>query len=396
MTRVQMKTPLVEINGDEMTRVLWEMIKEKLILPYIDLKTEYYDLSLSNRDATDDRITTSCAEAIRRLGVGVKCATITANKQRMAEYSLKQMWSSPNATIRSILDGTVFRKPIIVKGIKPFVPAWKQPIIIARHAFGDMYKGVEWYTNEPGKAAMIYYSGESSHLIDICRLDGPGVLQSIYNTDASIYSFANACFQYALSERLSLWFSAKDTISKIYDHHFKDIFQTLYHERYEKDFALSGISYTYMLIDDAVAQAIRSCGGFVWALKNYDGDVISDLVASAYGSLAMMTSVLVSPDQKFEFEAAHGTVTRHYYRHLKGEETSTNPVATIFAWTGAIRKRGELDKTYDLCAFADNLERATLMTIEGGTMTGDIAVLYDGYPNQVSSAQFLQCVANAI
>ena len=349
MTKIRMTTPLVEMDGDEMTRILWRKIKDKLILPYVDLKTEYYDLGLEKRDQTDDRITVESAEATLKYGVAVKCATITPNAQRVEEYHLKQMWKSPNGTIRAILDGTVFRAPVVVKGVSPCVRNWKQPIIIARHAYGDVYKNTEFRVPGKGKAELCYTDEQGQETrLPILDFKGAGIIQGLHNTDASITSFAHACFQYALSVKQDLWFSTKDTISKTYDHHFKDIFAELYETQYKDAFAKAGITYFYTLIDDAVARVIRSEGGFIWALKNYDGDVMSDMIATAFGSLAMMTSVLVSPNGQFEYEAAHGTVTRHYYRYLKGEETSTNPVATIFAWTGALNKRGELDDLPEL------------------------------------------------
>ena len=390
-----MKTPLVEMDGDEMTRILWRQIREELLEPYIDLKTEYYDLSLPNRDATDDKVTEEAAHAIRRLGVGVKCATITPNAQRVEEYKLKQMWKSPNGTIRAILDGTVFRAPIMVRGISPVVKPWKEPITIARHAFGDVYRASEYRVSGPGKAELVF-TGEdgTQERRTIHEFTGPGVLQGQFNLDGSIRSFARSCFQYALDTRQDLWFSAKDTISKQYDHTFKDIFQEIFEGEYQADFNAAGLTYFYTLIDDAVSRVIRSRGGFIWACKNYDGDVMSDMVSTAFGSLAMMTSVLVSPDGKYEYEAAHGTVTRHYYRYLKGERVSTNPVATIFAWTGALAKRGELDGTPELTAFARRLERAVVGTIESGVMTGDLAGLWEGEDpaHSVDSLTFLQAV----
>ena len=397
MAKLQMTTPLVEMDGDEMTRILWQKIKEKLLLPYVELKTEYYDLGLQNRDATDDQVTVDSAMATKKYGVAVKCATITPNGQRMTEYNLKQMWKSPNGTIRALLDGTVFRAPIVVKGVSPCVANWQLPITIARHAYGDVYKNVEFRVPGKGTASLVF-TGEDGQTtsLPIHQFDGPGVLQGLHNLDASIASFAHSCFQYALATRQDLWFSTKDTISKVYDHRFKDVFEELYETRYRKDFEAAGLTYFYTLIDDAVARVIRSKGGFIWALKNYDGDVMSDMIATAFGSLAMMTSVLVSPDGKFEYEAAHGTVTRHYYRHLKGEETSTNPVATIFAWSGALRKRGELDGLADLCAFADKLESATFATIQEGKMTKDLVALYQGEATGLSSNQFLDAVAEKL
>ncbi len=392
-----MKTPLVEMDGDEMTRILWQKIKDKLIVPYVDLKTEYYDLGLKHRDETDDRITVESAEATLKYGVAVKCATITPNAQRVEEYGLKQMWKSPNGTIRAILDGTVFRAPVVVKGISPCVRNWEKPITIARHAYGDVYKNTEYRVTGPGKAELCFTGADGAEIRQtIMQFEGPGIIQGQHNTDRSIASFARSCFNYALSVKQDLWFSTKDTISKIYDHRFKDIFAELYETEFKAAFEAAGIEYFYTLIDDAVARVIRSRGGFIWALKNYDGDVMSDMIATAFGSLAMMTSVLVSPGGQFEYEAAHGTVTRHYYRYLKGEETSTNPVATIFAWTGALRKRGELDGLSDLCAFADRLEKATLATIEGGRMTKDLVSLYEGEATGLNSDAFLDAIAQTM
>jgi len=394
--KIQMKTPLVELDGDEMTRILWKMIKERLIEPFVDLKAEYYDLGLVNRDATGDQVTTDAAEAIKRLGVGVKCATITANKQRVEEYNLKQMWKSPNATIRAILDGTVFRAPIICEGITPYIPGWKKPITIARHAYGDVYKAAEAVVSG-GKTELLLTDGEGKETrLPVHEFDGGGVLMATYNSDASIESFARACFNYALGVRQDLWFSTKDTILKQYDGRFKDIFDNIYAGEYATRFKAAGITYFYTLIDDAVARAVRSGGGFVWALKNYDGDVLSDMVAAAYGSLSMMTSVLASPGGQFEYEAAHGTVTRHYYRHLKGESTSTNPIATIFAWSGALKKRGELDGNSALAAFAGRLERAVMDTLAAGVMTGDLAGLYNGAATAVTSEEFIRSVAGKL
>ena len=390
-----MKTPLVEMDGDEMTRILWQKIKDKLILPYVDLKTEYYDLGLKHRDETDDRVTVESAEATLKYGVAVKCATITPNAQRVEEYGLKQMWKSPNGTIRAILDGTVFRAPVVVKGVSPCVRNWEKPITIARHAYGDVYKNTEYRVPGPGKAELCFTGEDGAEIRQtIMQFEGPGIIQGQHNTDRSIASFARSCFNYALSVKQDLWFSTKDTISKIYDHRFKDIFAELYESEFKAAFEAAGIEYFYTLIDDAVARVIRSRGGFIWALKNYDGDVMSDMIATAFGSLAMMTSVLVSPNGQYEYEAAHGTVTRHYYRYLKGEKTSTNPVATIFAWTGALRKRGELDNLPDLCAFADRLEAATIATIESGTMTGDLAGLWEGETpaKAVDSHAFLEAI----
>lgn len=374
MSKIVMKTPLVEMDGDEMTRIIWKMIKDNLLEPYIDLKTEYYDLGLENRDKTDDEVTTQAAMAIKKYGVGVKCATITPNAQRVTEYNLKKMWKSPNGTIRAILDGTVFRTPIIVDSIKPFVKTWKKPISIARHAYGDVYKNVEYYAKGAGKAELVftYENGEVSRQT-IHDFKDPGIIMGMHNTDESIRSFARSCFNYALEQKQDLWFSTKDTISKVYDHRFKDIFQEVYDNEYKNEFEKNKIEYFYTLIDDVVARIVRSEGGIVWACKNYDGDVMSDMVASAFGSLAMMTSVLVSPDGKYEYEAAHGTVTRHYYKHLKGEETSTNSMATIFAWTGALKKRGELDGIKELSDFAEKIEAASIKTIENGVMTKDLA-----------------------
>ena len=392
-----MKTPLVEMDGDEMTRILWQKIKDKLILPYVDLRTEYYDLGLRHRDETDDRVTVESAEATLRYGVAVKCATITPNAQRVEEYGLKQMWKSPNGTIRAILDGTVFRAPVVVKGISPCVRNWEKPITIARHAYGDVYKNTEYRVPGPGRAELCFTGEDGAESRQtVMQFEGPGILQGQHNTDRSIASFARSCFNYALSVRQDLWFSTKDTISKIYDHRFKDIFAELYETEFKAAFEAAGIEYFYTLIDDAVARVIRSRGGFIWALKNYDGDVMSDMIATAFGSLAMMTSVLVSPGGQFEYEAAHGTVTRHYYRYLKGEETSTNPVATIFAWTGALRKRGELDGLSDLCALADRLEKATLATIEGGRMTKDLVSLYEGEATGLNSDAFLDAIAQTL
>ncbi len=393
MDKLRMTTPLVEMDGDEMTRILWADIKEMLLTPYVDLKTVYFDLGLRHRDETEDQVTVDSALAAKQYGVAVKCATITPNAQRVEEYGLKQMWKSPNGTIRAMMDGTVFRTPILVRGVKPIVRTWEKPITIARHAYGDIYRNVEMAVPGKGKAELVF-TGEDGTVqrSTIFDFKGPGILQGIHNLDSSISSFARACFNYALDIRQDLWFSSKDTISKVYDHHFKDIFQEIFDAEYKAAFEKAGISYFYTLIDDAVARIIRSKGGMIWACKNYDGDVMSDMVATAFGSLAMMNSVLVSPDGKYEYEAAHGTVTRHYYRYLKGEETSTNPVATIFAWTGALRKRGELDGLQDLSAFAGRLEKAVIDTIEGGVMTGDLALIYEGEAKAVSSRAFLGAV----
>jgi len=376
MSKIQMTTPLVEMDGDEMTRILWQMIKDELLLPYIDLKTEYYDLGLENRNATDDKVTVESAEATKKYGVAVKCATITPNAARMTEYNLKEMWKSPNGTIRAILDGTVFRAPIVVKGIEPNVKTWKKPITIARHAYGDVYKNTEMVIPGPGTVELVYKSadGKEERAL-IHEFKGAGVVQGQHNLDDSITSFAHSCFKFALDTKQDLWFATKDTISKKYDHTFKDIFQDIFDKEYKDKFDAAGIEYFYTLIDDAVARVMKSEGGFIWACKNYDGDVMSDMISSAFGSLAMMTSVLVSPQGYYEYEAAHGTVQRHYYKHLKGEETSTNSVATIFAWTGALRKRGELDNNQELTDFADKLEKACIKTIEDGKMTKDLALI---------------------
>ncbi len=374
MTKIAMKTPLVEMDGDEMTRIIWQIIKDELICPYVDLKTEYYDLGLEYRDKTDDQVTVDSAEATKRLGVAVKCATITPNAQRVEEYHLKQMWKSPNGTIRAMLDGTVFRAPIVVKGIEPVVSCWKKPITIARHAYGDVYKNAEMRIPGPGKVELVYTAADGTETRELVHdFTGAGVVQGMHNLDDSIESFARSCFEYALSTKQDLWFATKDTISKKYDHRFKDVFADLYEAEYKEKFEALGIDYFYTLIDDAVARIMKAEGGFIWACKNYDGDVMSDMLSSAFGSLAMMTSVLVSPHGYYEYEAAHGTVQRHYYKHLKGEPTSTNSVATIFAWTGALRKRGELDGTPELVDFANRLEAATIHTIEAGKMTGDLA-----------------------
>ncbi len=376
MEKIQMKTPLVEMDGDEMTRILWKMIKEELLLPYIDLKTEYYDLGLEHRNETDDQVTMDSARAAAKYGVAVKCATITPNAARMEEYHLKEMWKSPNGTIRAALDGTVFRTPIVVKGIEPCVRNWEKPITLARHAYGDVYKNTELKVDRPGKAELVFTGEDGSQVRELIHnFAGPGILQGIHNTEQSIRSFAKACLNYALDTKQDLWFATKDTISKKYDHTFKDIFQEIYEQEYEEAFENAGIAYFYTLIDDAVARVMKAKGGFIWACKNYDGDVMSDMVSSAFGSLAMMTSVLVSPDGVYEYEAAHGTVQRHYYKYLEGEETSTNSVATIFAWTGALKKRGELDEIPALLAFAEKLEQATVHTIESGRMTKDLALI---------------------
>ena len=376
MEKIRMMTPLVEMDGDEMTRILWKMIKEELLLPFVDLKTEYYDLGLEKRDETNDQITIDAAEATKKYGVAVKCATITPNAARVEEYHLKEMWKSPNGTIRAILDGTVFRAPIIVKGIEPYVKTWKKPITLARHAYGDVYKASEMQIPGPGKVELVYTAEDGSKsAVTVHEFKGPGVVQGMHNLDASIESFARSCFTYALATKQDVWFATKDTISKKYDHHFKDIFQEIFEKEYKEQFDAAGITYFYTLIDDAVARVVKSEGGFIWACKNYDGDVMSDLVATAFGSLAMMTSVLVSPHGYYEYEAAHGTVQRHYYQHLAGKETSTNPMATIFAWSGALRKRGELDQIPELMQFADCLEKASVKTIESGRMTKDLALI---------------------
>ena len=398
MDKIAMKTPLVEMDGDEMTRILWSMIKEELLLPFIDLKTEYYDLGLENRDATNDQVTTDSAEATRKYGVAVKCATITPNAARMKEYHLKEMWKSPNGTIRAILDGPVFRTPIIVKGIEPNVRTWKKPITIARHAYGDVYKAVEMKIPGPGKAELVF-TGEDGTVMKetIHEFKGAGVIQGMHNLNKSIESYARSCFAYALDTRQDLWFATKDTISKKYDHTFKDIMQEIYEKEYEEKFRAAGITYFYTLIDDAVARVMKSEGGYIWACKNYDGDVMSDMISSAFGSLAMMTSVLVSPEGNYEYEAAHGTVQRHYYKYLKGEETSTNSVATIFAWSGALRKRGELDQIPELMAFADRLEKATLDTIESGKMTKDLALITTlEHPTVLNSKDFILAIRETL
>lgn len=376
VNKIQMPTPLVEMDGDEMTRIIWKMIKDILLTPYIDLNTEYYDLGLENRDKTNDQVTFDSATATKKYGVAVKCATITPNAERVKEYNLKQMWKSPNGTIRAILDGTVFRTPIIVKGITPFISTWKKPITIARHAYGDVYRNVEMRVPAKSKAELVVTLADGTEQRELIHdFDTDGIIQGLHNIDKSIASFAKACFNFALDMKQDLWFATKDTISKKYDHRFKDIFNEIYEAEYKDKFAAAGIEYFYTLIDDAVARVVRSEGGYIWACKNYDGDVMSDMVATAFGSLAMMTSVLVSPDGVYEYEAAHGTVQRHYYKHLKGEKTSTNSMATLFAWTGALRKRGELDHSEELVAFADKLEKASIQTIEEGVMTGDLASL---------------------
>ena len=399
MEKIKMITPIVEMDGDEMTRILWQWIKEILIEPFVDLKTEYYDLGLVERDKTDDKVTVDSALATKKYGVAVKCATITPNAQRVTEYNLKKMYKSPNGTIRAMLDGTVFRAPILVDGITPYIPTWKKPIVIARHAYGDIYKAVDGVTSA-GKATLTFTDRKGEVVSkEVFDFVDDGVVMAMHNTDKSIKSFARACFNYALDMKLPLWFSTKDTISKVYDGNFKAIFNEIYQNEYKEKFDKAGIEYMYTLIDDVVARIVRSEGGIVWACKNYDGDVMSDMVATAYGSLAMMTSVLVSPDGIYEYEAAHGTVTRHYYKYVKGEETSTNPVATIFAWSGALRKRGELDNTPDLMDFADRLEKATISTIESGEMTGDLVGLFkkDGVtPKKLNSKDFLKAIAKRI
>ena len=394
MKKIQMRLPIVEMDGDEMTRVLWAMIKDELILPFVDLKTEYYDLGLPHRDETDDAVTVQAAQAIKKYHVGVKCATITPNAQRMEEYHLNKMWKSPNGTIRAILDGTVFRTPILTPSIHPFVRTWVKPITIARHAFGDLYKATEYKVPGPGKAELVFTdeNGTEQSRQTVYSFDGPGVLQGSFNTDKSIRSFAHSCFSFALQTKQDLWFAAKDTISKQYDGRFRDIFQEVYDAEYKTEFEKAGITYLYTLIDDAVARVIRSEGGFVWACKNYDGDVMSDMVSTAFGSLAMMTSVLVSPEGNYEYEAAHGTITRHYYRWKNGEEVSSNPIATIYAWTGALRKRGELDGNDALINFADALDKACLNTIEDGIMTGDLVAVCAKPAEKVNSKDFLQAI----
>ena len=396
--KIQMRTPLVEMDGDEMTRIIWQMVKDDLICPFVELRSEYFDLGLRHRDETDDEVTVNAAEATRRLGVAVKCATITPNAQRVEEYGLKQMWKSPNGTIRALLDGTVFRTPIVVRGIEPQVRSWKRPITIARHAYGDVYRNAEIRVPGTGRAELVLTSADGAKRRELIHeFTSPGVIQGMHNLAASIESFATSCLEYALATRQDLWFATKDTISKTYDHRFKDIFADLFETSYKERFEATGIEYFYTLIDDAVARVMRSEGGFVWACKNYDGDVMSDMLSAAFGSLAMMTSVLVSPQGHFEYEAAHGTVQRHYYRHLKGERTSTNSVATIFAWSGALRKRGELDDTPELIAFADRLERATIDTIESGQMTGDLARITTlPKPQTLDTEQFILAVAERL
>ena len=394
MAKVEMTTPIVEMDGDEMTRILWKMIKDELITPYIDLKSEYYDLGLKHRDETDDQVTVDSANATKKYGVAVKCATITPNAARVEEYDLKEMWKSPNGTIRAMLDGTVFRAPILVKGIEPNVKTWEKPITLARHAYGDVYKNVEIRVPGAGKAELVFTGADGKEIRQtIQEFDGPGIIQGIHNKDASIKSFAKACFEYALSTKQDLWFATKDTISKTYDAKFREIFDETFEKDYKEKFDKAGIEYFYTLIDDAVARVMKSKGGFIWACKNYDGDVMSDMVSSACGSLAMMTSVLVSPDGIYEYEAAHGTVQRHYYKYLKGEETSTNPVATIFAWTGAMRKRGELDGIQGLIDWADKMEKATLSTIESGQMTGDLVLITSNKDaKKLNSEDFIKAI----
>lgn len=398
MAKIKMTVPIVEMDGDEMTRILWKMIKENLLLPFIDLKTEYYDLGLEYRNETNDQVTIDSANATKKYGVAVKCATITPNAARMTEYDLKEMWKSPNGTIRAMLDGTVFRTPIIVKGIEPCVKNWKKPITIARHAYGDVYKNTEMIIPGPGKVELVYTAEDGTETRELVHnYTGAGIAQGMHNLDASIESFARSCFNYALDIKQDLWFATKDTISKKYDHTFKDIFQEIYDKEYDEKFKAAGIEYFYTLIDDAVARVMKAEGGFIWACKNYDGDVMSDMVSSAFGSLAMMTSVLVSPQGYYEYEAAHGTVQRHYYKHLKGEETSTNSVATIFAWTGALRKRGELDGNQELMDFADRLEKATIDTIESGKMTKDLALITSiENPTVLNSEQFIKAIAELL
>ena len=394
MAKIAMTTPLVEMDGDEMTRILWRWIKDELLLPFVDLKTEYYDLGLEHRNETNDEVTVKSAEATKKYGVAVKCATITPNAARMTEYDLKEMWKSPNGTIRAILDGTVFRAPIIVKGIEPYVKTWKKPITIARHAYGDVYKATEMKVPGPGKAELVFTAEDGTETRELIHnFKSAGVLQGQHNLEPSIESFARSCFNFALDTKQDIWFATKDTISKKYDHTFKDIFQEIYDKEYDAKFKEAGIEYFYTLIDDAVARVMRSEGGYIWACKNYDGDVMSDMVATAFGSLSMMTSVLVSPEGNYEYEAAHGTVQRHYYKHLKGEKTSTNPIATIFAWSGALRKRGELDKLPELMTFVDKLEAACIKTIEDGEMTGDLAIITTTpNPKTLTSEEFIKAI----
>ncbi|MCM1466800.1 MAG: NADP-dependent isocitrate dehydrogenase [Alistipes sp.] len=398
MEKIKMTTPLVEMDGDEMTRVLWKMIKDELLLPFVELKTEYYDLGLPHRNETNDQVTVDSANATKKYGVAVKCATITPNAARMPEYHLKEMWKSPNGTIRAILDGTVFRAPIIVKGIEPYVSTWKKPITIARHAYGDVYKGVEMKIPGAGKAEIVYTAEDGSETREtIHEFKGAGIVQGMHNLSGSIESFARSCFNFALDTKQDLWFATKDTISKKYDHTFKDIFQEIFDKEYADKFKEAGIEYFYTLIDDAVARVIRSEGGYIWACKNYDGDVMSDMVATAFGSLSMMTSVLVSPEGNYEYEAAHGTVQRHYYKYLKGEKTSTNPIATIFAWSGALRKRGELDGLPELVRFADKLEAACVKTIEDGKMTNDLAIITKlSNPVVLNSEEFIKAIRETL
>ena len=398
MSKIIMQNPIVEMDGDEMTRILWKLIKDELLSPFVDLNTEYYDLGLPNRDATEDQVTIDAANAIKKHHVGVKCATITPNAQRVEEYKLKEMWKSPNGTIRAILDGTVFRTPILTESVKPYIPTWKKPITIARHAYGDIYKATEYRVPAKGKAELLFTGDDGESFREtIYDFECPGVLQGQFNKDSSIISFAHTCFDYALETKQDLWFSTKDTISKQYDQTFKLIFADIYEKEYKSRFEASGIEYFYTLIDDAVARVIRSEGGFIWACKNYDGDVMSDMVSTAFGSLAMMTSVLVSPEGDYEYEAAHGTITRHYYKHLKGEKTSSNSIATIFAWTGALRKRGELDGNVRLVAFAEKLETACLQTIEDGIMTGDLAALcHRANIKKVDSLEFIKAIRSRL
>ncbi|MDO5547050.1 MAG: NADP-dependent isocitrate dehydrogenase [Eubacteriales bacterium] len=398
MAKIQMKTPLVEMDGDEMTRIIWQMIKDELICPFVNLKTEYYDLGLKYRNETNDQVTVDSAEATKKYGVAVKCATITPNAARMDEYDLKEMWKSPNGTIRAILDGTVFRAPILVKGVEPYVKNWVKPITIARHAYGDVYKGAEMKIPGPGKVELVYTAADGTETRELVHdFQGAGIVQGMHNLEGSIESFARSCFNFAVDTKQDLWFATKDTISKKYDHTFKDIFQEIYENEYKETFEKMGLEYFYTLIDDAVARVIRSNGGYIWACKNYDGDVMSDMLATAYGSLSMMTSVLVSPKGVYEYEAAHGTVQRHYYKHLKGEETSTNSIATIFAWTGALRKRGELDNLPELVEFADKLEKACISTVESGKMTKDLALIVKSDSVQALNTQdFIRAVRAAL